>query len=174
VPSERRSREKLTTFDKSHRKVIADLVLRLWDRVEALEARVRELEPNPTRLPTATVVARLRRIAAVSTCHPSQRVCGRSPGASPVGRTVMPVKLCSQPTARIASTSNGSGPRSVARHAEQHSEGTPAHFTEKIVNAGRDLICQLFVLKSWSTAWCVRSLLSVPQRSPPPSLQGPV
>ena len=44
MPSERPSREQLIALAKSDPEAIADLVLKLWDRVDALEARVRELE----------------------------------------------------------------------------------------------------------------------------------
>lgn len=46
VPSERPTREQLIALAKSDPEAIADLVLMLWDRVELLEARVRELERN--------------------------------------------------------------------------------------------------------------------------------
>ena len=46
MPSERPSREQLIALAKSDPEAIADLVLKLWDRVDSLEARVRELERN--------------------------------------------------------------------------------------------------------------------------------
>jgi len=46
VPPERPTREQLIALAKSDPEAIADLVLMLWDRVAALEARVRELERN--------------------------------------------------------------------------------------------------------------------------------
>lgn len=46
MASERPTREQLIALAKSDPEAIADLVLMLWDRVEALEARVRELERN--------------------------------------------------------------------------------------------------------------------------------
>jgi len=41
LPSERPTREQLIALAKSDPEAIADLFLMLWDRVEALEARVR-------------------------------------------------------------------------------------------------------------------------------------
>ena len=52
----RPTREPLIALAKSDPEAIADLVLMLWDRVEALEARVRELERNTTRLLAAIAV----------------------------------------------------------------------------------------------------------------------
>lgn len=46
MPSERPSREQLIALAKSDPEAIADLVLKLWDRVDLLEARVHELERN--------------------------------------------------------------------------------------------------------------------------------
>lgn len=46
MPSERLTREQLIALAKSDPEAIADLVLKLWDRVEALEARVRESKRN--------------------------------------------------------------------------------------------------------------------------------
>ena len=46
VLPQRPTREQLIALAKSDPEAIADLVLMLWDRVEALEERVRELERN--------------------------------------------------------------------------------------------------------------------------------
>ena len=46
VPTQRPTREALIALAESDPGAIADLVLQLWDRVEALEARVRDLERN--------------------------------------------------------------------------------------------------------------------------------
>ena len=46
MPSERPTREQLIALAKRDPEAIADLVLALWDRVEALETRVRQLERN--------------------------------------------------------------------------------------------------------------------------------
>lgn len=67
---ERPTREQLIALARSDPGAVANLVLMLRDRVEALEAGVRELERNTTRSPAAAAVARLRRIAAAS--PPSQ------------------------------------------------------------------------------------------------------
>jgi len=46
VSSSRPTREQLIQLAKSDPEAIADLVLALWDRVEALEAKVAQLERN--------------------------------------------------------------------------------------------------------------------------------
>lgn len=97
VLPERPTCEQLIALAKSDPEAFADLVLMLWDRVEALEARVGELERNPTGSPAATAVACLRRIAAASTRLPGPGACGKNPVARRAGRMVMSGKRSTRP-----------------------------------------------------------------------------
>ncbi len=167
MPSERPTREQLIALAKSDPEAIADLVLKLWDRVEALEARVRELERNPTRLPTAIAIAPLRRIAAASPRRPSRRVCGTSRDASPAGRTVMSVRPCFSPRTRTARSNTVSVRMRAAPTAGRSSAKVPGHFMRRIASAARSSSFPLSASRSSSIERSAAPVRTVERQSPP-------
>jgi len=114
VPPERSTREHLIAFAKGDPEAIANLLLILWDRVEALEARVRELESNSRKS-----AAHLPPTAAISTLRPSPGVYGASPNASPaVSLRKKELSALSKPVEEFISNSFPFHSPNQERHSE--------------------------------------------------------
>jgi len=169
VPAQRPTREALIALAKSDPEAIADLVLQLWDRVDALEARVRDLARNTTRLPIATAAGRPPPTGAASIRRPSRRACGRSPDASPAGRTVMPARPCSNPIAPIVSSSIVSGPTPAAPSAGRFWGRAPANSMRSAASGARSSSFPPYASRSSSTARSAASAPPALRRQPPPS-----
>lgn len=168
MPTERPTREALIALAKSDPEAIADLVLQLWDRVEALEARVRELERNTTRLPAATAAVRLRRIAATSTRRPSPKACARSPGASPAARKGTSGRRSTRPIPPIASSNTVSATGQAARAAGRFSAKATGRFMRRIASGDRSSSFPRSVSRSSSIAPSAASARTAERWSPPP------
>ena len=164
---QRPTREQLIDLAKSDPEAIADLVLMLWDRVEALEARVRELERNTTRLPTATAVVHLRRIAAASTRLPNPRACGTNPVGSLADKMGTSERLSTRPILRTASSNIVSAPGQVVRTAGRFLAKVPGHFMRRIASVGKCSNYPPFVSRSSSIARSAASARTVKRWSPP-------
>lgn len=169
MPAQRPPREALIALAKSDPGAIADLVLQSWDRVDALEARVRDLERNTTRLPIATAAGGCSPTGVASIRHPSRRASGRSPDTSPAGRTVMPARPCSNPTASTASSSIVSRPKTVAPSAGRFWGRTPANSMRRAASGAGSSSFPPYTSRSSSTARSAASAPPAPRRSPPPS-----